>query len=666
MTFQPKTEDLLRLGLNSQPSMIQMMPQAPQNFNNFFINQSISQPLLNTVGQDVSSIFTGSNLINLNQVNIPLNQQIHQTQQIVGSIQNQNNDANSLHQQLLLQQAQTQQIPFQNSNMNNLLLLLQLQQQTQSFQNPQQQAQNSKQQQQQQQLIQQQQQQQQQQQLLLNQQLQLLSSAQMQQRQQNNQSIFHNLNFNNQPANGLQFIPAGAPSNQIGQYTQVKEEEPDFKNNESEEMDEEDDDEEEEQVTAQQSPNKFMPNQFMVDGTHKIDFGLDAEARARAATASNFNPLNDYKMVMMQTPLSNNKRENQNMFTPLNSQLATQQLIQNAATIQATPQAKLPEFQLSQFQPAAANQMQGLLQQMMKMKTNNNNNINSNNNLLNINPMNLNPNYLTKEQVNDLKRQLGITVRDRETLAPFLEQWNSMQETEQVIATSYSILKSFPFEKTAAYEDQFKVEYMEQNQKCNYVNKFINSKGLIVKDEKLGKIKIENKISRFHNLSRLLMYTILTAFNKNNLSLMNLDEKKAEAIIKTIQRLKQSARKKTPKGLIKTDFFNHTHYNVLFLTINEQNIDQVRKNSKDVSTHMKVFNVNLEKPYEEISEEIRYSNIIKKLAYHIMLASYKKSKDDKHDQDSSNSSNSTFREQYIDRAMLGIGKLNQGVLIQRF
>ncbi|EAR96404.1 competence pheromone ComX protein, putative (macronuclear) [Tetrahymena thermophila SB210] len=657
MAFQPKTEDLLRLGMNSQPSMLQMMPQAPQNFNNFFINQGISQPLLNTVGQDMSSIFTGSNLINLNQVNIPLNQQIHQTQQIVGSIQNQNNDTNSLHQQLLLQQAQAQQMPLQTSNMNNLLLLLQLQQQTQPFQNPQQQVQNS----QQQQLIQQQQQQQQQQ-LLLNQQLQL---AQLQQRQQNNQGLFHNLNFNNQSANGLKFIPIGASNTQIGQYAQVKEEELDFKNNESEEIDEEEDDDEEEQITAQQSPNKFMPNQFMVDGNHKIDFGMDAEARARAATAPSFNPLNDYKMVMMQTPLSNNKRENQNIFTPLNSQLATQQLIQaNVGAIQATPGAKLPEFQLNQFQPAN-NQMNGLFQQIMKIKTNQNTATN-NNNLFNINSMNLNPNYLTKEQVNDLKRQLGITVRDRETLAPFLEQWNSMQETEQVIATSYSILKSFPFEKTAAYENQFKVEYMEQNQKCNYVNKFINSKGLIVKDEKLGKIKIENKISRFHNLSRLLMYTILTAFNKNNLSLMNLDEKKAEAIIKTIQRLKQSARKKTPKGLVKTDFFNHTHYNVLFLTINEQNIEQVRKNAKDVSTHMKVFNVNLEKPYEEISEEIRYSNIIKKLAYHIMLASYKKSKDDKHDQDSSNSSNSTFREQYIDRAMLGIGKLNQGVLIQRF
>jgi len=49
-----------------------------------------------------------------------------------------------------------------------------------------------------------------------------------------------------------------------------------------------------------------------------------------------------------------------------------------------------------------------------------------------------------------------------------------------------------------------------------------------------------------------------------------------------------------------------------------------------------------------------------------MLASYKKSKDDKRDTDLSNSSNSTYREQYIDRAMIGIGKLNQGVLIQRF
>ena len=42
------------------------------------------------------------------------------------------------------------------------------------------------------------------------------------------------------------------------------------------------------------------------------------------------------------------------------------------------------------------------------------------------------------------------------------------------------------------------------------------------------------------------------------------------------------------------------------------------------------------------------------------------SKDDKKDTDLANSSYSTYREQYIDRAMIGIGKLNQGVLIQRF
>lgn len=179
-----------------------------------------------------------------------------------------------------------------------------------------------------------------------------------------------------------------------------------------------------------------------------------------------------------------------------------------------------------------------------------------------------------------------------------------------------------------------------------------------MKDEKLGKIKIENKISRFHNLSRLLMYTILTAFHRNNLTLMNLETLRQEAILKMIQRLKQSARKKTPKGLIKTDFFNHTHYNVLFLTINEYNIEHIRKNAKDVATHMKVFNFDMHLPYHTIKEDIRYSNIIKKLAYHIMLASYKKSKDDKKDSDLSNSSNSTYREQYIDRAMLGITKLN--------
>lgn len=65
------------------------------------------------------------------------------------------------------------------------------------------------------------------------------------------------------------------------------------------------------------------------------------------------------------------------------------------------------------------------------------------------------------------------------------------------------------------------------------------------------------------------MYTILNAFHKNNLSQLNLDSQKFEVISKTIRLLKQSARKRTAKGIVKTDFFNHTHYNVLFLTIDE-------------------------------------------------------------------------------------------------
>lgn len=43
----------------------------------------------------------------------------------------------------------------------------------------------------------------------------------------------------------------------------------------------------------------MFTNQFGMEGGSKLDLGMDAEARARAATASNFNPMCDYKMVMM-------------------------------------------------------------------------------------------------------------------------------------------------------------------------------------------------------------------------------------------------------------------------------------------------------------------------------------------------------------------------------
>jgi len=58
---------------------------------------------------------------------------------------------------------------------------------------------------------------------------------------------------------------------------------------------------------------------------------------------------------------------------------------------------------------------------------------------------------------------MGIIVRDKETLAPFLEHWNSKQETQQVLDKSYSLLKAFSREGSAEYENEFHVEYLEDS-----------------------------------------------------------------------------------------------------------------------------------------------------------------------------------------------------------
>lgn len=56
---------------------------------------------------------------------------------------------------------------------------------------------------------------------------------------------------------------------------------------------------------------------------------------------------------------------------------------------------------------------------------------------------------------------MGVKVRDRETLAPFLEQWNAREEGEQVLQRSYALLKTFPGEGTEAFEEEFRIEYIE-------------------------------------------------------------------------------------------------------------------------------------------------------------------------------------------------------------
>lgn len=77
--------------------------------------------------------------------------------------------------------------------------------------------------------------------------------------------------------------------------------------------------------------------------------------------------------------------------------------------------------------------------------------------------------------------------------------------------------------------------------------------------------------SRFHNLTKLFLNSLLSIFTRENMSKINIDNHYQEEIMKCIARVKQSGRK-TQGKVCKTDLFNHSHYNVLFLKLTPESI----------------------------------------------------------------------------------------------
>lgn len=98
--------------------------------------------------------------------------------------------------------------------------------------------------------------------------------------------------------------------------------------------------------------------------------------------------------------------------------------------------------------------------------------------------------------------------------------------------------------------------------------------------------------SKYNNFTKLYLNTIFYLFKPANLENIAFPEYLRYSLLQTIQRVKLSGKKRMGKQF-KTDHFNHSHYNVLFLKITENNIQRLASSEKDRELHLSCFDVDL-------------------------------------------------------------------------
>ncbi|EAS00898.1 hypothetical protein TTHERM_00310720 (macronuclear) [Tetrahymena thermophila SB210] len=164
------------------------------------------------------------------------------------------------------------------------------------------------------------------------------------------------------------------------------------------------------------------------------------------------------------------------------------------------------------------------------------------------------------------------------------------------------------------------------------------------------------KRSKYHNLTKLFMYFLLSLFQAENMERLGVPEHIQQELIKCVQNVKKTAKKKIKnKNLQKTDFFNHTHYNALFLHLNKNSLRELQKKEKDIQVHKQCYGLDL----TDIDiQRLEYVNILKKFAYEIVTNTL----------EAPNEAEcvNNPRNEYMLKALSGIRQLAQGNVIFRF
>lgn len=111
--------------------------------------------------------------------------------------------------------------------------------------------------------------------------------------------------------------------------------------------------------------------------------------------------------------------------------------------------------------------------------------------------------------------------------------------------------------------------------------------------------------------------------NIANLRVLGVPEEVSTRICKIITRMRQLALKTYNNGNSKTSFFNHHHYNLLFLKITPASFSSLTE--EDLQMHSSIFRVDIlqQSLTESQKADIVFANIIKQYVFAVIEKSMK-------------------------------------------
>lgn len=135
------------------------------------------------------------------------------------------------------------------------------------------------------------------------------------------------------------------------------------------------------------------------------------------------------------------------------------------------------------------------------------------------------------------------------------------------------------------------------------------------------------------------MHNIIKILAKENMQKFDIPSFVLNKINSIITGIKNEAFKKYNNGKSKTCFFNHYHYNLLFLQINSNTIRLFKNNNKDFELHSSIMGVDLQSNSLN-SLDVKFCNLLKFYIFNIVEATIQKNIN-------SNDYNNCVRLQYV-------------------
>ncbi|KRW98084.1 hypothetical protein PPERSA_02971 [Pseudocohnilembus persalinus] len=114
--------------------------------------------------------------------------------------------------------------------------------------------------------------------------------------------------------------------------------------------------------------------------------------------------------------------------------------------------------------------------------------------------------------------------------------------------------------------------------------------------------------SNFANKNKQLMNQILKFFSLENLKKIHMPPQLQEKIFEMVEKTRKSGRLINQNKVQRSDLFNHSHFNLLFLKLSQMSLKQLEKKPKDIELHEQVFQIDLEsiiKQYRKILNQIQ-------------------------------------------------------------